>query len=291
MLAFAEDERHELDGYPLNRLIDPGVIHQIYGTKDITGSGSVYGVEFAFGQYWLTAGGMTSDVANEPNYLFRVSPSGNLMATYIQPTASARGWRDLTHDANYLYGSDGATIDQIDPNTGTTTGVTIPSPVSLARGLAYNPNTDHFFVVNFTSDIYEITRTGAIVDSWTNTHAIYGLACEPWTLGGPYLWGFHQDDMADAVQIDATTGVPTGWEFRSTLPGIAGGFDLSTAAVPGKLVALGIMQATTYGEPTDYLVLFDVTPAEGIVPTMGTAGLIALMAGLMIVALVYFKKH
>ncbi len=210
----------------------------------------VLGVEYVNGHYWVTTGGLASNT--EQNYLFELDDTGAVINTFIQPTVSTWGWRDLAYDGTYLYGSDSAVIEQIDPATGMPTGVTIPSPHNPGRGLAYDPATDHFWVSDQDNPIYEIDRSGAVINMYPNpitspSTEIYGLAWDSWSAGGPYLWTWsdtpNNNGEVTATQIDPATGTETGISFRANeLDGAAGGATISPDVIPGVLTFVGLQQ-------------------------------------------------
>jgi hypothetical protein len=213
-----------------------------------TGHYGIVGIEYVGGNYYITSGGEL--YVEDTNYLFKLDQSGNLVESWQQPTTSDWGWRDLAWDGTYLYASDSAVIDQIDPATGQKTGTTIPSPVNPARGLAYDPDTDHFWTANWDSDLYEIDRSGTVIHNYPNSWYIYGLGWDSWSEGGPYLWGWTQDGypLASAVQFDPSTGTETGVSFQGSSindddSDLAGGADISPELVSGKVTLAALHQA------------------------------------------------
>lgn len=230
-----------------------------------TGSAVLLGVEYVDGEYWVTAGGITT--AEDPNYLYQLDSSGSVIDSWLQSTTSLWGWRDLAYDGTYLYTSDSAVVEQIDPETGQATGITIPCPDNPCRAMAYDPATDHFWTKNFSGPLYEFDRTGAVVNSFTNALATYGAAWDTWSPGGPFLWLWSQDgpapnQMALATQIDPGTGDPTGVSFLGSAIGgssddnLAGGATINPDIVPGMLVFAGLHQA-----PSDTIVGYDLDVA------------------------------
>ena len=215
-----------------------------------TGHVGLVGIEFADGYYYLTSGGEI-DPSLDDNYLFQLSADGTLLSSWVQPTDPLGwGWRDLAWDGTYLYGSNSYLIEQIDPSDGQPTGVTIASPVSPARALAYDPVSDHFWTANWDSNIYELDRSGNVVNSYSNILGIYGLGWDASTEGGPYLWAWSQDGtpLATATQIDPASGTPTGLSFLGSTVNIdssdmAAGADISSEVEPGKVVLIGMHQA------------------------------------------------
>jgi hypothetical protein len=260
---------------PVLSTLDIGdALFQVDATAS-TGHTALLGVEYALDSYWVTSGGLTGSA--DPNYLFQLDRDGNVLNSWAQPTVSTWGWRDLAFDGTYLYASDSAVVEQIDPATGLPTGVTIACPTNLCRALAYDPATDHFWTADFSSDIWEFDRSGAIVNTYANTLAIYGMAWDSWSSGGPYLWVWSQDgDPAVlATQIDPSTGTPTGVSFSGAAllgSNIAGGASISPDLVVGKLVFVGMHQAssdTIVGYDMDVF-LFDDVPWLSQDPVSGT---------------------
>lgn len=256
-------------------------------TETGTGSALVLGVEFVDGNYWITGGGISGTA--DPNYLWQLDADGNVLNTYIQPTTSDWGWRDLAYDGTYLYGSDSTVIEQIDPATGTTTGVTIPGPHNPNRGLAYDPVNDHFWISNQGAAIYEIDRAGNVINMYPNpittaSTEIYGLAWDSWSPDGPFLWAWSDTPGNNggvlATQIDPATGMETGVSFSANaLDGAAGGATISPDIVPGRLSFAGMQQV---GDDT--VVVYELSrvlglgctsaddlPALTVSPTSGTA--------------------
>jgi hypothetical protein len=271
-VSFGDDERSPNAGdSPSTRALGDAILS--FDASAVTGSEVLRGLEFANNHYWITAAGLAA--SSEPeNYLFQVDVNGVLVNTFLQSTSTVQGWRDLAFDGLYLYGSDRNEIDQIDPATGQATGITIPSPVDPARGIAYDPVTDHFWVANFASDIYEIDRAGTILRTISNTHAIYGLAFDLYSLNGPFLWLWHQDDLADSAQIDLATGLETGNTFRGIVDGAAGGATVTVDLITGRLLFVGLEQNAAM----DTIVVYDLDRL--VVPTLTEWGL-AILLGLM----------
>ena len=210
------------------------------------GNEVLLGVEFDGSSFWVTAGGVADPA--EPNLLYEFDRSGALLNTYTNTIDTAGfGWRDLAFDGSKLYASASAVIDEIDPADGQPTGFTIPSPVNPARAIAYDPATDHFWVANFNSQIYEIGRDGLVINSFPNIGSpIYGLAWDDVSPGGPYLWAWTAANPPEAIQIDPVTGLPTGTSFtgESVAGGTGGGgATITTDLYPDRLVLIGMHQA------------------------------------------------
>lgn len=231
-----------------------------------TGNNLLLGVEFALGYYWVTGG----DSAGGIGWLYKLDPTGALVSTYAQ-AAGCTGWggRDLAFDGSYLYyGCDDGLIHQTDPATGAATAVTIPSPLTPARALAYVAATDHFWTASWDSTIYEIDRTGTVIHAFSPVGlSTYGFAWDGWSPGGPYLWSWSQDGGDPALlasQINPATGALTGASFAGTgLSGDMAGGAGTSIEIPGHLNRVCLVTMNQAG--SDTIVVYDlnhVVPVE-----------------------------
>jgi hypothetical protein len=223
------------------------------------GDTQLLGIEFDGTYFWVTGGNSGAD----PNKLYKLDSDGNYVAEFNQQGTTVWGWRDLAFDGEFLYGSDDFGIDQIDPATGNITGVSFNGPENPNRALAYDPTSDHFFSANFGSSIYEFTRSGSVINVWGNSKAIYGLAFDDITEGGPFLGVFSQDGapLAEISQFDIATGAYTGISWQCALPTgstdvLAGGACLTTEWDP-SIAALFLLGQ---GTPNDYIYGYEIAP-------------------------------
>ena len=120
------------------------------------------GCEFVGDYWWVSGGG--GEGGN--NFFYRFDLAGNYVDAIPQPSTSAFGWLDLAYDGNFVYGSDSPVITGVD-ETGTPQ-TTIPSPLHPTRAIAYDPASDHFWVADMVTDIYEIARDGTIIQQIPN---------------------------------------------------------------------------------------------------------------------------
>ena len=219
-----------------------------FSVEDQTGDNQILGVEFDGMYFWLTGG----NSGNDPNKLYKFDAQGNLIATYDQPS-HATGWglRDLAWDGQYLYGSASSIISQIDPATGQEVGQ-LTGPESPNRALAYDPVTDHFWTANFSSSIYEFDRNGNVINTYSNSYSIYGMAWDDVSPDGPWIWVAAQEDNGTGgnnyiYQFDPRTGTYTGIGFPvsySSPTGIAGGLAFTTDWDPAMGLLFEIIQGT-----------------------------------------------
>ncbi|MCP4360705.1 MAG: S8 family serine peptidase [Chloroflexi bacterium] len=234
-----------------------------------TGHAALLGVEYANGSWWVTSAGATSP--GDTNYLFELDDTGAVVNSWQQGATSVWGWRDLAFDGTYLYASDSALLEQIDPATGLATGTTIPCPISPCRAMAYDPVTDNFWTASFSSDIYEFDRTGTIISQFSvGLAGKYGMAWDP---NGPFLWAWSQDGSGvQATQIEPTAGITTGVVFQGSaaVDGIAGGATIvQNGPCEFALVGMHQMASDTFvgydlGVPD--LPWASVSPTSGSVP-------------------------
>lgn len=180
---------------------------------------SVYavGVEYAQSQFFVSCG-------ISPIVINVYAPNGAWLRSFPQIRSSGWGWRDLAWDGQFLYGSDDTMITKFGTD-GSDHGDFPGAPISPNRAIAYNPATDTFWVAGWYTNIYEITRTGAIVTSFPQSEAIYGMAWDNISPGGPWLWvasqGMSPFWINQMMQFDPSTGMYTGVNFL--FPGTAGG--------------------------------------------------------------------
>jgi hypothetical protein len=172
---------------------------------------------------------------------------GIFVETFQVPGVSAT--RDLAYDGQYMYGgSSGSQIYCWDPVTYTLI-TTINSSQGLYRAIAYDSDNDGFLGNNWAGQIVCTARDGStlyIIPDPGFT-AIYGLAYDNISDGGPYLWIFDQmGSGAEIHQLDIASGSLTG-VMRNVLAdfpsaGIAGGLWKSTDYVAGTLTLGGLVQ-------------------------------------------------
>jgi hypothetical protein len=212
-----------------------------------TGDSLLLGVEFDGTYYWTTGGNSQA----EPNKLYKLDLSGALVSTYDQPAGcSGFGGRDMAFDGTYLYfGCDDGYIHQVDPATGAQVE-TIHAPITPPRALAYDPATDHFWTASWSSAIFELDRSGTVVDFCPSVgQSTGGMAWDAESPGGPYLWLWAPNMPPpgnSASQFDPGSCWMTGVHFRGVDldPGgtnnTAGGATVSDDVVPGRLVLLAM---------------------------------------------------
>ncbi len=185
------------------------------------------------------------------NLIHQYDIDGNLVKQFSIPGVS--GLRDLAYDGTYFYGgAAGGTIWQMDFDSETLVGTITGS--FQCRAIAYNEDDDTFFCSNWGDPVWEVNRSGTIVNSFNLTTATsnYGFAydnvCGD---GGPYLWVFDQGDGSGfsqyILQYDLGSGSFTGVshdvlaDFPGT-SGIAGGLFFTTDLIPGTASIGGLWQ-------------------------------------------------
>ena len=110
-------------------------------TQDYT----LLGIEFAEDHFWIT--GMNAPYYN--HRLYKISADGSTLVSYTSLGSGYHGFFDMAYDGEFLYVVDRDSIVQIDLNTGLPTGerIYISFDYLLLQGLAYDPVTDHFWVI------------------------------------------------------------------------------------------------------------------------------------------------
>ncbi|MBL7924516.1 MAG: T9SS type A sorting domain-containing protein [Bacteroidia bacterium] len=216
--------------------------------------------------------------------LFTFSPAGVLTSSFkiTGVGASNSGVRSMTFDGTYLYLADNsapANIKKVDPVTKTLVSTISVSSTFTVRTATYSPLTNGgaggFWISNFGSPLVEIDLAGNVLNSVPlSVHtlvAVYGLAMDTLTAGGPYLWAFDQaagGTQANLVRLQLPSCIPTfvlhnvnsdiGVQSGST--GIAGGLFISSSVVPGENTIAGVLQGT----PDDILFAYELDSASQI---------------------------
>ena len=205
------------------------------------------GVQYAQGFYWVTGRNSGDNIKR----LWKLTTAGVQVAVYTQDNcgSSTFGWRDLAFDGTNLWAADECGVDEIDPATGTRIGGFANPGGQLARSMAYDPATSHFYSANFDSPIIVFDNTGAVVTTLpANGLANYGFAWDAVSPGGPFLWTWSQDGptLLHAAQLNPATGAPTGVSFDGqtiATTDIAGGADITDQLGNGTLTLVAMHQS------------------------------------------------
>ena len=229
-----------------------------------TSNYQIQGCEF-IGDYWWVTG--------SSNNLYKFDLEGDLAGTVPQPSSTGFGWFDMAYDGTYLYGSDSPYIFGID-EAGTVMD-TIDSPLNPTRAIAYDPQLDHFWVADFASDLYELSRSGQVIRQFSNPLKITGLA---WNLSDPdgyKLYAFHQDENFQNMNVTRIHPISGDRQFVVQLDGAAGdkagGATITPAWNSTLLVFAGIKQNSTGDRLGIWEMMFNtqwitVTPMISSVP-------------------------
>lgn len=191
--------------------------------------------------------------------LFTLDITGNLTSSFTIPGVT--GVRGLTTDGTLLYaGKNTTSISIIDPATKTVTG-SITAPLAV-RGITYDASADGgnggLWVSNFDTDITLITLTGTSLTSIpAGNHgltAMYGIAYDPYSANGPFIWAFNQGGAhtTDFVKIDIASMTPVFTYDAFTDVGVthgvtgslAGGIFITNDLVTGENTIGGLIQGT-----------------------------------------------
>ena len=228
----------------------------------ITGSVLNLGVGFAGGNWYVTSCSGTGI----NSWVTVLDPDGLQLFSFYQPFMYSWGWRDLTYDEVYLYGSANNTIDAFDLDGNLVPSYNINGPENPNRALAYDPVTDHFWTANFSNPLYEFDRDGLIV--WqgpSGVESVYGAAWDDAAPDGPWLWLYSQtgNPMTTITKFDPVNKVVTTESYNVPLiPGctsqIAGGMCFTNEWDPDYWVFGCIGQAA----PQDVLFCLEAYPTE-----------------------------
>ena len=204
------------------------------------------GVCWAGNEFWISKWA--------DNNIYTADPLGNMTGNFIIPGVT--GTRSMTTDGIYIYiGANTTAIYQINPVTKQLMS-TINTNVTNCRYLTYDPTLDGgaggFWTGAYGSDITAVNMTGATLSTISSAihglGAIYGMAYDAYSTGGPYLWAFDQGgNGADIIQL-SMAGIPTGITHDATTDlgagtgGLAGGLFVCNNFITGTNSMIGLSQ-------------------------------------------------
>jgi hypothetical protein len=172
---------------------------------DMTGDPFLQGVEFAWGEYWISGSGGGS------NYTFwRYDTEWNELSSFPQPVSQTLGVRDMAFDGDYLWVGDRDSILCL--NQSAQVVRRIPGPHNPNRALAYNSNTSMMYVGDRLADVVEIDPAdGSVIQTLTNSLDIKGMAFHPDVDENGILFLFAGDggDSVCVYTMDIITGEQT----------------------------------------------------------------------------------
>jgi hypothetical protein len=206
------------------------------------------GTEFWVGRY-------TTDT------MYTLDNAGAVTSTFVVAGVGTgtNGIRGLTYDGTNIFATVGTNkvIYKINPTTKTlVSSVTATTVAFSLRGIAFdslaNAGAGGFWVSAFNSDFVLVSRTGAILQTIPlATHTltgVYGIAFDPYTAGGPYLWAFDQGGGTEAKlkRVNISTGMLDGPQ-RDINPdfsaaAIAGSVSITWRYNPGTWTIMGVGQ-------------------------------------------------
>lgn len=236
---------------------DPGDALFSVDAETITTDNRCLGVEHAdLGNSWYVTGATALYPAGA--WIYEISQDGTTLINSAAQGNSGWGWRDLCYieKENMLYASDSSVIEQIDPATLLATTVTIASPVTPARALAYIPGEDVFWTASFSSSLYRIEKATGLSTSYANPgYQMYGAAYYP--TDNVVIWWSQTGGTGAEAAYMLPDGTFTGdsWEGASLLAqNVAGGACVYDDTIYGTIFA-GMHQATP-----DNITGYDLTP-------------------------------
>ena len=172
--------------------VDPWTLRNDFNLGAEVDDSRILGVVFINGRYYVSG----SNDNNPTIYIF--NGEGELVDTFPQPTESARGFKDLAWDGEFIWGIDSDFV------TGFTTegevGATFESPFNPAVAIAYDPGRDWLWISGTTTDIQGFDRGGnfqAEIDR--QGMRIYGLAYWPDDPDGMPLYIFANLDQVQTL--------------------------------------------------------------------------------------------
>lgn len=216
LAAFSFAQNESLDIAPNTSSNSPAGVKALWdiqlsvnATSETDNSVGMASITFHNNEFWVSKWASDS--------IFRLSNKGTLISKFI--ISGVTGTAAITSDGNNLYFSNSSnTISIIDPISQTVAGSITSAASQISRFLTYDPTLDGgnggFWTGNFSTDIFAISMTGAVLSSIpAATHTLggmYGTAIDNETAGGPYLWVYHQagTNNCQLTALDMNTGLP-----------------------------------------------------------------------------------
>ena len=224
---------------------------------DETGDYMVQGCEF-IGDYWWISGGSGQSGAN---YFYRFDTDGDYIDAIPQPSVTAFGWFDLAYDGELIYGSESNVI--IGVNTQGQPQDTIDSPLNPTRAIAYDEGSDHFWIADFLSDIYEINRQGQVLQQVDNQGddqlSVTGMAWHELDPDGYNLYLFCQNGAGTETQLWRMHPVSHDLELVTTLAAQPGDRAGGLAITPGWNSTLLVLGGILQNPSGDRLGIYEIT--------------------------------
>ncbi|MBM3328124.1 MAG: T9SS type A sorting domain-containing protein [Calditrichaeota bacterium] len=210
-----------------------------------TGDYRINGVDYFAGAIWITG----SNGNENPNYFYRFDRQGRYLGRIVQPGQSAYGFRGLASTETRLFGGEGRWI--VGVNAQGEPVDSVPSPLQLTRAIAYDHESDHFWVANGRNEpLLEIDREGNVWRSVQLLLDIYGLGWRDDDPDGYPLHIFSRDKTNPNLEVPETLVSkfdPESGEVRTvvvaegTLEDRAGGIEISSRFDSQKWVMLAVL--------------------------------------------------
>ncbi len=170
---------------------EPGDIIFDWNVREITGDIDLEGVATDGENFYITG---RNRVAGEAHQVYALNRLGDLVRQFDQPVEEPgnTGFRGITTDGSYLYSADGVDITQFTfDGEAVATIPGIPNRIDPIIHIAYDPETDHFWISNIFTDIFEIDREGNTFRRIDFGGRIDGLSWLESDADGHYLYVQH----------------------------------------------------------------------------------------------------
>ncbi len=164
-----------------NEAVDPVLPWSENTSIDIltlTGDNRILGVTECDGYFVVSGANRTSN----PNRLYVIDQSGQLIDQVNQPTTSFYGFYDLTSRNGLVYGAEDGWL--IGLTLGGEIVDSIEAPLNTVRALVYDPEREWFWCADNRSDVYAIDTTGVEQARYDNDLRITGFGYAPYDPDG-----------------------------------------------------------------------------------------------------------
>ncbi|NQS99152.1 MAG: carboxypeptidase regulatory-like domain-containing protein [candidate division Zixibacteria bacterium] len=210
-----------------------------FNASSAAGDDDIYGVVFDGENFWATGAG---DIDN--NWLHKFDIEGNFIESIPQPqSVTEHGFYDICWNGQYYYSSESSDIICFDSEGNYISS--IPTTLEIVKAIAFNPESERFFIGAGASDIREIDSLGNVVNTYNHELNITGLC---WRGNDPDdipLYIFSSEPQPTISRLDPVSReVETVGSIFGMPDEMCGGCWISEEVEPLYALFLGVIQGS-----------------------------------------------
>ncbi|MCF7809494.1 carboxypeptidase regulatory-like domain-containing protein [bacterium] len=140
-----------------------------FNVTEITGDNRIQGIAFLDDYIWVTG----SNNNQNPNMFYRFGGNGEPVGHLAQPTESNYGFRGMAVVGDIVYGGEMEYI--VGVNAEGEAVDSLPGPHAIQRAIAWDSDSETFWVANSTDPLLQLDMDGNVLDSYHHELEIHGL--------------------------------------------------------------------------------------------------------------------